>query len=363
MVRAKPQAGRQGEELCVGCRLPIHSEYLLVKGAHWHPECFTCAHCKAPLMSQPSGAARLLARPRMSGAYIEHDGAYYHSSCYAKVFQKSCDVCAAPLIGRFYSDGRGYQFCAHHVKELPRCFSCQRLICQSITGGGVRLSDGRALCHICKPNAIVDLSSAQKAFADAKHFMKQVKFDLSGYDIPLELTDQRRMRGHLNRAERGLDARRAACGQTRTVIQKQGKRVVHREVSAIAILHHLSKIHFTSIAVHELCHAWLFYNEVGPLPIRVEEGLCVFIEYRFLKHTVERKSTPGSTLHEEGKFLMRMIEENQDLIYGLGFQAAMAAVKKHGFAATLNALRERHYWPGTTPLRDDLKMIWRKICG
>lgn len=361
MVNLGQPARGQNSEKCTGCKKPIHAEYLLVKGKAWHPDCFTCEECKKPLVNGHRGGVNAHGRRSQSGAYIEHDGAYYHSQCYAEAFNKTCDVCASPLVGRYFSDGRGYQFCAHHTKQLPRCFSCQRLICQSITGGGVRLSDGRALCHICKPSAIVDAKSAQQAFAEAKHFLKQVNFDLSGYDIPLALTDQRAMRGRLNRAERGLDARRAACGQTRTVIQKQGKRVVKREVTGIAILHHLSYIHFTSIAVHELCHAWLFYNEVGPLPLRVEEGLCVFMEYRFLKYMVDRKSVPGSTLHEEGSFLMRMIEENQDLIYGWGFQAAMAAVKKHGFAATLKSLRERKYWPGTTPFRDDLKIIWRKF--
>lgn len=341
---------------CAGCHQPILDRYLLVKGQIWHPNCFVCQYCHYPLLD-----GRRTRRERLAhaGAYVEHDGQCYHAACYAKAFNKVCDVCAAPLLGRYFTDGRGYQFCAHHSQSIPRCFSCQRLICQSITQGGIRLQDGRALCAVCLPNAITNQDLAQRAFACAKQFMKQARLDVSEYNIPLELTDQHGMRGRLTRTERGLDGRRPACGQTRILVHKRGKQVVGRSVGSIAILHHLSELHFTSIAVHELGHAWLFYNGFSQLPIRVEEGFCVFLEYCYLKHTVEKLAAPGSTLHSEASFLMRMIEENQDPVYGYGFRAANDAIKKHGFSTTLKALQEKKYWPGTSPLRDDLRDLWR----
>jgi hypothetical protein len=145
------------------------------------------------------------------------------------------------------------------------------------------------------------------------------------------------------------------------MVQKRGTVVVKREVTNIAILHHLSRLHFTSIAVHELCHAWLFYRNFDNLPLRVEEGMCVLLEYHYLKHVAERGAQPNSTLQQEATFLMQLIEENKDPIYGGGFRAARDTVNQYGLSNTLHTLKNKRYWPGTSPWRDDLKLIWRKL--
>ena len=61
-----------------------------------------------------------------------------------------------PLSGKYLTDIRGNAFHPKHQKELQSCCSCDRLICEPLTGGGRIYPDKRPVCNICFKTAIND---------------------------------------------------------------------------------------------------------------------------------------------------------------------------------------------------------------
>jgi hypothetical protein len=75
-----------------------------------------------------------------------------------------------------------------------------------------------------------------------------------------------------------------------------------------------------AIAAHELTHSYLFLHAFPDLAPLVEEGLCELAEYLWLK----RQGTP------EAAYRMKVMEGNDDPVYGRGFQAARRGMEQIG---------------------------------
>ncbi|MEJ2669101.1 MAG: hypothetical protein P8077_02165, partial [Gammaproteobacteria bacterium] len=136
-------------------------------------------------------------QPPVKAITNQDDESYHTTKYYAQAFNQHCDVCRAALFGTFYTDGRGYRYCAHHAPFVKRCFSCHRIVCNAITGGGLHLADGRTVCALCLPSAIIHSTEAVQAFTEARNFLQALECDLGIRKIPLLLIDGRSMHTRL----------------------------------------------------------------------------------------------------------------------------------------------------------------------
>jgi len=71
---------------------------------NWHPEHFTCAICKEPLLS---------------GSFYQHEGKPYCENDYIRVFVDKCDFCSEGLIGQFVETQSGKKYhppCYEQIK-------------------------------------------------------------------------------------------------------------------------------------------------------------------------------------------------------------------------------------------------------
>ncbi|XP_012580720.1 PREDICTED: leupaxin isoform X2 [Condylura cristata] len=70
---------------CASCHKPIVGKVIHALGQAWHPEHFTCTHCKEELGSRP---------------FFERSGAAYCHDDYHNLFSPRCAYCAAPILDK-----------------------------------------------------------------------------------------------------------------------------------------------------------------------------------------------------------------------------------------------------------------------
>lgn len=157
-------------------------------------------------------------------------------------------------------------------------------------------------------------------------------FQFNGEKTPFRLVTSGEIRS-LKKVQRN----KPILGMARNQRILQGERVVQRSFQEIIVITGLPKLHFETVCVHELCHAWLFFMGFYGLPQKVEEGLCTLSEYLWL----QRFNT------QEAEIRRRIIAENRDPIYGEGFRQAASALKKKELAEMLAYVRKHQKFPGT----------------
>ncbi|HKP51064.1 MAG TPA: protein DA1 [Chloroflexia bacterium] len=359
---------------CAGCRKSIMGEYVRVLGADWHRDCFRCAAC-----GQPAGRE----------GFIEHEGRAYHVACYHERFSPRCAACGKVITGKytnalgkswhvehfvcaqcgkpfagrsfFERDGKAYcetdfhllfspkctvcgeplrgtysvnlwgdKYCERHNVELHKCYSCGRLICARLTGGGVRYQDGRHMCNLCRRTAVDAPAEGERIMGEVRRALASFGMDLGMARIPLRLPGQGELTSRSTHAY-ASDPSGMAC----TRLWTQRGRVVRREVEEILVLHGLPREHFSTVVAHELGHAWLFLNAFPKLPPQVEEGICELCEYLWLKRQGTR----------EAQYRLTAMESNKDPVYGAGFKSARRALEGRTFHALLEYVRKYARFP------------------
>lgn len=333
---------------CAGCGQPISGAYTSALGKTWHPEHFVCARCKQPFSGkgffERDGKAycerdyqelfglRCAAGGELIGQrrYFEKDGQAYCEDHYWQRFGKQCAIGGEILKGEYVVNAWGDTYCAAHARGLPECYSCHRIVCDRLTGGGARYRDGRTVCNRCRRTAVDTAAQGQPVLIQVRKTLARLGLDLGQVETPLQLVDQ----GELNRRSTKPYSKQPAGMASHHTTTRNGQ-VVERTVEAILILHGLPREHFAAIAAHELCHSYLFVNGFPNLEPVVEEGLCELAEYLWLK----QQATP------EAVYRLKLMEGNDDPIYGLGFRAARRAYDQRGLAAVLAAVRRTKRWP------------------
>lgn len=300
---------------CAGCGKVITGAYTTAMGKTWHPEHFVCA-----AGGEPIGGRR----------YFEKDGKAYCETHYWERFGKRCAIGGEILKGEYVVNGWDETYCADHARGLPECYSCHRPVCERLTGGGVRYADGRVVCNRCRRTAVDTAVQGQPVLLQVRRTLARLGLDLGRAETPLRLVDQAEL---MRRSTKPYSKQPAGMASHSTTTRNG--RVVERTVEAILILHGLPQEHFAAIAAHELCHSYLFVNAFPDLEPVVEEGLCELAEYLWLR----QQGTP------EAAYRLRLMEKNDDPIYGRGFQAARRAYERHGLAALLAAVRRSGRWP------------------
>lgn len=285
-------------KVCKGCGEIIAEATFQALDAYWHQECFVCGDCGTSI-----GAKKFPAK----------DGKPYHEACFHRRFSPKCSVCLQPMKKEFLQDAWGNRFCRIHRKKLPRCFSCQRIICDAITQGGKAYEDKRTVCNICFASAVNDQQQAVALVSQMRGQMQHLGFPFKDEHIPFRLVDQKELKKYAKRWKK--DRPTLGMARANRSVDSKGN-IVERQFEEIIILYGLPKEHFLSVAIHELCHAWLFFRCFDNLPTKVEEGICTLSEYLYLK-TLDTK---------EAKVRLQIIMNNEDPIYGKGFRAARKAM-------------------------------------
>lgn len=219
-------------------------------------------------------------------------------------------------------------------RKYATCTSCGRIVCGPITGGGMRFPDGLMICHLCTATGVTTDSRAEQLLWEMREALKTFGLNLFKAETPVRLASRDELHSnsrHDNHDEHPL------LGLAIWSTTYMGKRVVSRQFNEILIQTNLPEDHFRTVAIHELTHAWFFYNNPKgrKIPLQVEEGMCVLVEYLWLK---QLKS-------DDARFRMKIIEECQDPVYGAGFQQALKATRFLSLSSLTRYILDRGKFP------------------
>lgn len=301
---------------CQHCHRPIEGRYLNALGHHWHPECFRCAGCGQPITP--------------TQFTVEGDRPY-HPACYQERFGLRCAICGDFIEGRYFTDLWDNRYCARHQQEYPPCHACQRLVCQSLTGGGVRYNDGRIYCRLCRATAIDTPEQAHAVTQQVQARMARYGVDTRPWG-PFEL----KMTPLSGIVEPGEDpATTHRRGRTETQTEYINHQETNRRIQVIHLLGGMPETLFAGVMAHELGHVWLFMHHADDLPKPLAEGLCnlfAYLTYRELNTA-------------ETRVYLRQLEEDPDPVYGDGFRRALRWYQQAGLSPLLQTVLTRRDWP------------------
>ncbi|MCL6269200.1 protein DA1 [Sansalvadorimonas sp. 2012CJ34-2] len=284
---------------CHRCKKPLSNHFVRAMGQVWHRECLRCEGCDKVIYGQ----------------YIKKQGKPWHQQCFQEKFIPRCDVCKKYLTGQYLQDYWGNNFCLSH-RKYAKCTSCGRVVCGPITGGGMQFPDGLMICNLCANDGVATNSRAQRLALEMREALKKLGLNLYNAETPVRLADRDEL--HSNSRHDHHDEH-PLLGLAIWSTSFAGKRIVSRDFREILVQKNLPEEHFRTVVIHELGHAWFFYNNPKGkrLPLKVEEGMCVLLEYLWLR----RQKT------EEAKYRMKVILETKDPIYGDGFREAKKSLK------------------------------------
>ncbi|MGH0125413.1 UNVERIFIED_CONTAM: hypothetical protein FKN15_068963 [Acipenser sinensis] len=109
--------------MCGHCKMVIRGPFLVAMGKSWHPEEFTCAHCKNSLADT---------------GFVEEKGSVYCEHCYEEFFAPTCGRCQRKIIGEIINALKQ----TWHV----HCFLCTSCH-QPIRNNVFHLEDGEPYCE------------------------------------------------------------------------------------------------------------------------------------------------------------------------------------------------------------------------
>ena len=327
---------------CKKCGEKISGNYVTAMGGSWHSHCFTCASCNKSISGQqflvfadrPYHQNCLKCRGcglAITGSYIKHNGGAWHSRCYKYQHHPRCSVCRKPLTRRYLVDFWGNSYCITH-KDFANCASCGRIVCENLTSGGMQYPDGLLICGLCGLHGVATQERADKLMNEMRSALASVGLKLNSAQAPITLCG----RDELHESSRhDFHNERPILGLARWTTTTSGGRVIARTFKDILIQKNLPEEHFRTVAIHELTHAWFFYNNYRDLPLEVEEGMCVLMEYIWLKSQ--------KTL--DAKYRRTIIAQSPDPVYGDGFRKARAALKLMPLKILLKYLKEKNKFP------------------
>lgn len=327
---------------CSGCKKRITGNFVTALDKSWHPQCFKCRGCKKALKDgsfiefggwafHPKCLKCPGCRKPINGQYVPYEGMPWHLNCYRKQFAKLCSVCRNPLTRQYYVDFWGNAYCKTH-DSYSNCSSCGRIVCKNLTDGGMQFPDGVVICTLCSLHGVSTQERAKKLMKEMRSALASVGLKLNSSQTPVKLCG----RDELNGAHRhDYHENRPILGLARWTISSRKGKVIARNFKDILIQQHLPEEHFRTVAIHELTHAWFFYNQYYGLPLEVEEGMCVLMEYIWLK----------SLKTKDAAYRRKIIEDSPDPVYGDGFRAAREALKLMPLESLLEFLKEKKKFP------------------
>merc|ERR1711907_144942 len=300
---------------CKGCDLPVVGEALRALGSTWHPRCFCCAHCSNPI-------------PVKDGFY-QHEGQIYCKKDYEANFTPICAICNQRTGSSYLYNFWGDVYCQKHHFEMPKCFSCDRLV--ACRQGSVDYADGRASCNICATTAVMGSAEAHSIMQKVACVLHELGIQIpDANSLSIRVVDRNTIKAGLKNFQQNSRISsefpqhhpKQALGLTAKVLKEvRAGRSVNRQrsIDHIALLQGLPAYHMGSVIAHELGHVYLWMKGFPELTADVEEGICELIKFLWLK------AVPADAMTT---FLLDQMEKNPDQVYGVGFRAARASYLK-----------------------------------
>ena len=303
------------DAVCSFCGEDFVGRYYKIEDKQYHLSCYKehiqlkCEHCKEPI----------------SGEYNIRDSLNYHVKCFRNNILEKCDVCNNPISSDYLIDAWNNKYHKYHVKRLPNCDSCNRLVCERITNGGVKINSSRDLCNLCIKHVVDDKRTIEKMKRDVITILKNVGIKGLPTNIPIHLVSSRNKLEKLSNIRLGGDIH----GYTRYKYDLlNGKKL--RENYKIFILSQLHEMVFKAVLAHEMLHVYIFQNDIE-LPSKELEGFCnwgselVYISYN----------------NNFSKIKLRSMYESDDMDYGYGFREMRSLLDKKGWNGLLTYLSKQ----------------------
>ena len=343
-VRNMSYLVKKGGEVieCARCHNPIKGNVMQALGYSWHKHCFRCNKCRLPIQTErfvtyqknPYHLHCLCCyrcKESLGSRYVDYDGHPWHPECYNQIIAPLCTVCGDMLPQKHYQDYWGNRFCISHF-DYAKCASCHRIVCERLTQGGMHHPDGLLICNICSQTGVSSSMEAIRIVEEMRVELNGLGLGLANASVPTRLATREDLHEH---SRHQFHQERPLLGLAVWSKTSSGGRVVSRKFEHILIQKNLPEEHFRTVAIHELTHAWFFYGYYQDLPLMVEEGMCVLMEYLWLKKQATR----------EAKFRMKTIEGSVDPVYGVGFKQAYKSKKRLPLKMLMRYLKEKKKFP------------------
>ncbi len=241
---------------------------------------------------------------------------------------EKCDVCGKPLINaKYIVDVFGNKFHEKHKNEFPRCDNCGRLICNGITRGGVKYSDGRTVCNICARGSVKGNEEVRRIFRMTVNDLKSLGFAVDLKNVTVYAADRNTLKKIA-----GKEYSKALNGYTKGMINRveHGSKVSETKRFTIYALDGIPYDYLESILAHELMHVWLVQNTDFKHDKQLEEGSCNYLSYLLM-----RKKGSGNS-----KYIIKNLENDPSLVYGEGFRKVRKKFKYKPLSSLLNYLKK-----------------------
>ena len=311
------------QPVCDYCKAKIAGNYTIVEGKAFHKEHFLCATCGKPIegsynkkdnkfyhaacFSKAEGYICSVCGKVITEAFITFEGKKYHKDCYTDKEASKCAVCRQPIFTESQKDEYGNVYHFSHVKEYKKCENCGRLICENITGGGKKYSDGRDICYLCSAQAIYENEIIRSLFREVKDKMFSLGIKVPD-NITVEGVDRQRLK-----KEYGSEVSpemKGFCGSVEQVFRVGNKIEKVTYQHKVYVLNGVPALFLSSTIAHELMHAWIYENAGKDLPPKLAEGSCNFASYLYLKDNYSQNA----------RIIMKRMEISADPVYGAGYR-------------------------------------------
>ncbi len=309
---------------CNYCGKTIEGTFIKVDGKAFHPDHFLCYKCKKPIegnyykhgknyfhsecYAETAGYVCDVCKKVIEGEYYEKNSKKYHPSCFTDFKADKCAVCTNPILDEYFSDIYGNKFHKKHEYELEKCDNCHRLICQSITDGGVKYEDGRSICNLCYRNSKNRLSDYKLTLKKVNTKLNEIGISINLSGISIKNVNRNELKeiagSSYNSSMRGY------C-ESMTYKIKTGNGIKSKKGDyKIYVLNKIPADDIESIIAHELMHVWIYQNTNKKHSPELEEGACNYISYTYLKRLYNSLVEP----------LIKQLMTDPDPVYGEGFR-------------------------------------------
>ncbi len=230
----------------------------------------------------------------------------------------NCIICNKNIQGFYIYDEWGNN--AHKAHQINYCFSCQRIIANKSTSGGVQHPDGRTLCNKCYRVAVKRDHQINQVYSEIIELFKKAGINNISLNIPIKLIDRveiEKLSGSIY--TEGM-ARRSSYNYAYSP----------QTVSwSIYILSYLPRIQFKGVLAHELLHIWLAEQNIKLGTY--EEAFCNIGST--LVYNTNRKDALAYYLNE------RMKTDN-DPAYGVRFMELKSKLKQLGWRRFIKKIKQ-----------------------
>lgn len=313
LLAAAVLSAAQPEIHCKKCGRPITDAYFQTNGDYYHAECFACDHCGKPI----------------NGEYVTHGGKNYHTDCFEREVARRCALCGRGIQGKYLIDFWGNSYHIEHQKEATPCEYCGRFISAITTQGGVKYSDGRTICSICRASAVTNGEEAERITIEVARHLDRIGMNVAPDIIDVHLIGLAEMKEKSGKGSNRLTGF-TDFAETRSLFGVSKERKID-----VYILYGMPRIDVVSTLAHELAHVWQFLAGRFKNDRALSEGSCNFAAFLVLQ-----KYPGGQT-----DYVTANIKDDKDKVYGEGFRRVRRFVDENGVAAWLDLLRKKDKFP------------------